>query len=48
MKNKFSIIGYSGHSFVILDSALKSKLNCNGYYERNKKEFNPFDIDYLG
>jgi len=48
MKKKFSIIGYSGHSFVILDSAFKSKLDCKGYYERNKKEFNPFDIDYLG
>jgi len=48
MKKNFSIIGYSGHSFVILDSAFKSKLDCKGYYERNKKEFNPFDIDYLG
>ena len=48
MRNKFKIIGYSGHSFVILDSAIKLKLNCTGYYDRNKKEFNPFDIDYLG
>ena len=48
MKKKFSIIGYSGHSFVILDSAFKSKLDCKGYYDRNKKEMNPFDIDYLG
>jgi len=48
MRNNFKIIGYSGHSFVILDSAIKLKLNCTGYYDRNKKEFNPFDIDYLG
>ena len=48
MKKKFSIVGYSGHSFVILDSAFKSKLDCKGYYDRNKKEFNPFDLDYLG
>ena len=48
MKNKFKIIGYSGHSFVILDSAIKLKLNCTGYYDRNKKEMNPFNIDYLG
>ena len=48
MKNNFSIIGYSGHSFVILDSAFKSKLDCKGYYDRNKKEFNPFSINYLG
>ena len=44
----FSIVGYSGHSFVVLDSAFKSKLDCKGYYDRNKKEMNPFDIDYLG
>ena len=33
----FSIIGYSGHSFVVLDSAFKSKLDCKGYYDRNMK-----------
>ena len=48
MKNNFSIVGYSGHSFVILDSAFRSKLDCTGYYDRNKKEFNPFSINYLG
>lgn len=48
MKKNFKIIGYSGHSFVILDSAFKSKLNCKGYYDRNKKELNPFNLDYLG
>ena len=48
MKNKFSIIGYSGHSFVILDSAMKLKYTCSGYYDRNVKEINPFNIDYLG
>jgi sugar O-acyltransferase (sialic acid O-acetyltransferase NeuD family) len=46
--SKFKIIGYSGHSYVILDSAIKSKLNCTGYYDRNEKEFNPFNIGYLG
>ena len=48
MENKFNIIGYSGHSFVILDSAIKLKLNCTGYYDINKKELNPFNLDYLG
>ncbi|MBK86630.1 MAG: acetyltransferase [Flavobacteriaceae bacterium] len=48
MENKFKIIGYSGHSFVILDSAIKLKLICTGYYDRKIKEFNPFNIDYLG
>lgn len=48
MKNNFSIIGYSGHSYVILDSAIKSSLKCQGYYDRSKKVFNPFGIKYLG
>ena len=48
MRNNFSIVGYSGHSFVILDSAFRSKLDCTGYYDRYKKEFNPFNLDYLG
>jgi len=48
MNDNFSIIGYSGHSYVILDSASKSKLKCKGYYDRHKKEFNPFYLDYLG
>jgi len=48
MKNNFSIVGYSGHSFVILDSAFKLKLICTGYYDRNKKKLNPYNIDYLG
>ena len=46
--NNFSIVGYSGHSYVILDSASKSNLICKGYYDRNKKNFNPFNIEYLG
>jgi sugar O-acyltransferase (sialic acid O-acetyltransferase NeuD family) len=48
MKNTFSIVGYSGHSFVILDSALRSNLNCTGYYDFNKKFFNPYKLKYLG
>ena len=37
MKNNFSIVGYSGHLFVILNSAFRSKLDCTGYYDRKKK-----------
>lgn len=48
MEKKFSIIGYSGHSFVILDSAFKSNLICSGYYDKNEKKINPFNINYLG
>ena len=48
MNSNFSIDGYSGHSYVILDTAIKLRLNCTGYYDRSIKKFNPFDIDYLG
>ena len=48
MKNNFNIVGYSGHSFVILDSALKSDMICKGYYDLSEKNFNPFKIRYLG
>lgn len=48
MKNKFKVIGYSGHSFVVIESAIKSNLNCIGYYDVNKKTQNPFNINYFG
>tara|TARA_B110001450_G_C17648066_1_gene492080 strand:+ start:958 stop:1575 length:618 start_codon:yes stop_codon:yes gene_type:complete len=48
MNNTFAIIGYSGHSYVIIDSASKIGLNCTGYYDVNIKKTNPLDIDYLG
>jgi sugar O-acyltransferase (sialic acid O-acetyltransferase NeuD family) len=48
MEKDFYIVGYSGHSFVILDSALRCKLNCKGYYDLNPKKANPFKIQYLG
>ena len=48
MKNIFKIIGYSGHAFVILDSASRSKLDCLGYYDVQEKLFNLFNLPYSG
>ncbi|MDB4390599.1 NeuD/PglB/VioB family sugar acetyltransferase [Akkermansiaceae bacterium] len=48
MEKDFFIVGYSGHSFVILDSALRCKLKCKGYYDLKSKKANPFEIQYLG
>lgn len=42
------IIGYSGHAYVVLDAAISAGLTIKGYCEREKKEFNPFNIPYLG
>lgn len=48
MKYNFKIVGYSGHSYVILDSAIKQNYNCEGYYDINKKILNPFNLKYFG
>lgn len=47
-KNSIAIIGYSGHSFVVLDAAIQMGLDVKYYCERNQVSFNPFDINYLG
>lgn len=47
-KNSIAIIGYSGHSFVVLDTAKQMSLDVKYYCERNQVSFNPFEINYLG
>lgn len=47
-KNPIAIIGYSGHSFVVLDAAKEMGLHVEYYCERNKVSFNPFELIYLG
>ncbi len=47
-KNSIAIIGYSGHSFVVLDAAKQMNLEVKYYCERNQATFNPLDINYLG
>lgn len=42
------IIGYSGHSYVILDSIYSSGGTVKGYCDREEKKDNPFDLNYLG
>lgn len=43
-----AVIGYSGHSFVVIDALLSLNYNIEGYCEQREKENNPFDIQYLG
>lgn len=45
---KFEIIGYSGHSYVVLDSSHEMNLSCVGYYDHLQKGNNPYNLEYLG
>jgi sugar O-acyltransferase (sialic acid O-acetyltransferase NeuD family) len=45
---KIILIGYSGHGFVVADTALENQLNIIGYTERTISSSNPFHLDYLG
>lgn len=45
---KLVIIGYSGHAYVVIDAALKSKLKVFAYTEKVERILNPFKIRYLG
>lgn len=42
------IIGYSGHSYGVIESALSIGLDIIGYCDLLKKEKNPFSLKYLG
>lgn len=45
---KYIIIGYSGHAYMACDILLKNKISIVGYCDRLKKEYNPFNLKYLG
>ncbi len=47
-KETIAIIGYSGHSFVVLDAAASMGLNIKYYCEKNEVSYNPFELIYLG
>jgi UDP-N-acetylbacillosamine N-acetyltransferase len=42
------IFGYSGHSYVVLESILDLGYTIKGYFDIEKATQNPFDIDYIG
>jgi sugar O-acyltransferase (sialic acid O-acetyltransferase NeuD family) len=46
--NNTIIVGYSGHSYVVIDALLLSQNNIIGYFEKEKQINNPFNLDYLG
>lgn len=42
------LIGYSGHAFVVAETALENGVNLIGYSEKNISYINPFELAYLG
>lgn len=46
--NKVIIFGYSGHSYVVLDTCLYNDFFIIGYFEQKKSEYNPYNLHYLG
>lgn len=45
---KIAIVGYSGHSFVVMESLALSGYSVIGYLEVKEVGYNPFNLDYLG
>ena len=45
---KVILIGYSGHGYVVAETALENNLTIVGYSEKNEQKSNPFNIKYLG
>jgi sugar O-acyltransferase (sialic acid O-acetyltransferase NeuD family) len=46
--NKLVIIGYSGHSYVCIETAIYLGIEVVGYYDIEEKLINPYNINYLG
>lgn len=42
------IIGYSGHSYVVLDAAKKSGMQVEAYTEKKVATDNPYKLEYIG
>jgi sugar O-acyltransferase (sialic acid O-acetyltransferase NeuD family) len=49
MTNKdFTILGYSGHAYVVIEAALNLHLNVVGYCELKETVKNPYNLVYKG
>ena len=48
LDKKSILIGYSGHSLVVAETAIENNLNIIGYSDKTKVTFNPFELEYLG
>lgn len=43
-----TIIGYSGHAFVVIETAISAGRTIRGYFEREPKPLNPYELLFLG
>jgi sugar O-acyltransferase (sialic acid O-acetyltransferase NeuD family) len=45
---KVILIGYSGHAFVVAETALEKGLKIIGYSDKEKSDSDPYNLSYLG
>lgn len=48
MLDKIAIIGYSGHGYVVTESALSNGIAIGYYCDKTPSKTNPFSLEYLG
>lgn len=48
LDNKVILVGYSGHSYVVAETALENGLEIIGYSAKEKSDSNPFNLLYSG
>ena len=48
LDNRVILIGYSGHGFVVADTAIENHLEIVGYAEKSEVSINPFQLDFVG
>ncbi|MFD0749657.1 acetyltransferase [Mucilaginibacter calamicampi] len=48
MSRKAIIVGYSGHSYVVLDILLSNNYEIKGYCDLTENQKNPYKLSYLG
>ena len=49
MRNKkFTIVGYSGHSYGCIEALISQEVSILGYYDIEEKLTNPYNLKFLG
>tara|TARA_B100002052_G_C15883463_1_gene600498 strand:+ start:2667 stop:3290 length:624 start_codon:yes stop_codon:yes gene_type:complete len=48
LENNVIIAGYSGHAYVVADSAISAGFNLIGYTSKSESKINPFNLKYCG
>lgn len=42
------VLGYSGHSFVVIDAAISNNIVVEGYFDMEESLLNPYNLKYFG